>query len=68
MTTTAELKDYTTGRDLGTAAVEIETLDAYEQHRIGQWPEGIISARDLISDAEIDRLGISGDTTVWIEE
>lgn len=66
--TAASITDYTTGKDLGMADVEIATLDAYEAHEIGQWPEGIIRADELLSDAEITRLGIEANTTVWIEE
>lgn len=68
MTTIAIITDYTTGRELGTAEVEIATLEAYEAHEIGQWPEGIIAAGDLLPASEIERMGIEADTTVWIEE
>jgi hypothetical protein len=66
-TTSSEIRDYTTGCVIGWAEVADETLAAYEGQEIGQWPEGILAASDLLSDAEIDRLGIEANRTVWIE-
>lgn len=66
-TTTCEIRDYTTGRVIGDAEVSDDVLEQYETGKIGQWPEGIIVASDLLSDEEINRLGIEDDTTVWIE-
>lgn len=67
-TTTAEIRDYTTGRVIGDAEVNDEVLERYEAKEIGQWPEGIIAAAELLSDAEAERLGIEGNATVWIEQ
>lgn len=66
-TTTATIRDYTTGREIGEAQVEDATMESYEEQEIGQWPEGIVRADELLSDAEIDRLGIEPSDTVWIE-
>jgi len=67
-TTTAEIRDYTTGRVIGDAEVNDDVMERYESQEIGQWPEGILAASDLLSDAEIERLGIESNTTVWIEQ
>lgn len=66
-TTLATVNDYTTGRDLGLCDVFDDAMEAYEAKEIGQWPEGVISASELLSDSEIERLGIDADTTIWIE-
>lgn len=66
-TTTTTIMDYATGREIGMAQVADATLEAYESQEIGQWPEGIIRADELLDAAEIERLGIEDDTTVWIE-
>lgn len=68
MTTTTEIRNYTTGRVIGDAEVNDDVLEQYEAKEIGQWPEGILAASDLLSAEEIDRLGIAADTTVWIEQ
>ena len=66
-TTTATIRDYTPGREIGEAQVASATLEAYQAEEIGQWPGGIVRADELLSDAEIDRLGIESSDTVWIE-
>ena len=65
--TTCEIKNYTTGKVIGEAKVDAEVYSDYESQRIGQWPEGIIPACELLSVPELMRLGIDADETVWIE-
>jgi hypothetical protein len=54
------IMDYTTGEALGEARVDLA--------HYAQWPEGLIEAGQLLDDAAMERLGISPQQTVWVQE
>ena len=65
-TTTCEIRNYTTGKVCGEARVDRELYMEYTSQKIGQWPEGIIAADELLMPGEMERLGLEDTDTVWI--
>jgi hypothetical protein len=59
---------YSTGKSLGKVQVRPFAADCYARQTIGQWPEGLVEASDVMDADEIERIGISSTTTVYVED
>lgn len=59
---------YATGKGLGEVQIHPFAWECYAKQTIGQWPEGIVAARDVMDSDEIERVGIEEGTTIFLED
>lgn len=62
---TMNVNDYKTGNSLGTVELTSEQIANYEAN--AQQPQGIIRAGDVLSAADLSRLGITASQTIWLD-
>jgi len=62
--------DYETARTLGTIEIADSLWRLYAdcRHPGYQWPQGIARAVSVLTPSQIAEMGISNDTTVYLEE
>lgn len=62
---TMKVNDYKTGEILGKIELSDEQVAKYEAN--AQQPQGIIRAGDVMSAADLDRLNVKADQTIWLD-
>jgi hypothetical protein len=66
---TVSVVSYRDGDQLGTVEMDAAEWERYADctHPAYQWPEGVARAGDVLSDDQLEALGIDGGTGGWLE-
>ena len=66
---TADVMRYADGGKVGTVEMDAAEWERYAEceHPAYQWPEGIAEAGDVLTCDQIEEMGLTTTTAIWLE-